>query len=79
MDKYDLRTGCLASTGANPCVIFLVLFMNNEEIFIEHRFSIPDNVNKDNMKKCLSYVASHIDDLVQAKTNISLIVLIVFI
>ncbi|CAF2059119.1 unnamed protein product [Rotaria magnacalcarata] len=56
MDKYDLHTGRLASTGANTCVIILVLFMNEEEIFIEHRISIPDNSDPNNMKKCLSSV-----------------------
>ncbi|CAM4969055.1 unnamed protein product [Rotaria socialis] len=56
MDKYDLHTGRLASTGANTCVIILVLFINEEEIFIEHRISIPDNSDPNNMKKCLSSV-----------------------
>jgi hypothetical protein len=79
MDKYDVQTGRLASTGANTCVIFLVLFVNNEQIFMEHRFSIPVNADKDNMKKCLSYVASHIDDLVKKKPKISLVVLMILI
>lgn len=70
MYKYDSRTGRLAVTGVNTCVIFLVLFMNNDEIFIEHRITMPKKINENNMEKCLSYVALHIDDLVGAKTRI---------
>jgi hypothetical protein len=74
IDKYNLSTGYLASTGANTCVIFIVLFNNSRKIFMEHRNSFPDDTKKENMKRCLSYVASHIDSLVQPNTTISLVV-----
>ncbi|UJR10934.1 hypothetical protein I4U23_015119 [Adineta vaga] len=70
-DKFNIVTGHLASTGANTCVIIIAFFKENNKIFIEHRNDFSDNLNKINMKICLTYVASHIHKLNEPKATIS--------
>lgn len=70
-DKYNIVTGQLASTGTNTCVIIIVLFKENNNVFIEHRNSFPDEPDRISMKKCLRYIASHIDKSTKGKATIS--------
>ncbi|CAF1053705.1 unnamed protein product [Adineta steineri] len=73
VDQYNIVTGHLASTGANTCIIIIVLFKENNKIFVEHQNYFPDKLDDINMKICLTYVASHVDELNKPKANISLI------
>ncbi|CAF1007489.1 unnamed protein product [Adineta steineri] len=71
VDQYNIVTGHLASTGANTCIIIIVLFKENNKIFVEHQNYFPDKLDDINMKICLTYVASHVDELNKPKANIS--------
>ncbi|CAF1531723.1 unnamed protein product [Adineta ricciae] len=71
MDKYNSVAGSLASTGANTCVAVIVFFHENNNIFIEHRNSFPQPLSNNSMKRCLQYVASHIDDINHTNATIS--------
>ncbi len=46
IDKYNLSTGYLASTGANTCMIFIVLFNDSQKIFMEHWSSFPGDTEQ---------------------------------
>ncbi|CAF1190059.1 unnamed protein product [Adineta steineri] len=71
VDKYNLHTGRSASTGASTCIIIVVLFKDNNNIFIEHRNSLPEPVDDESMKNCLMYVAAHVNSLNTIKSMIS--------
>jgi hypothetical protein len=53
------------------CDFYRTIFEGNQDIFMEHRISFTNDTSKDKMEKCLSYVGSHIDCLVQPKTSIA--------
>lgn len=72
-DKYNIRSGYLASSGANTCVVILVLFNDSQNIFIEHRLSWSEDGSKDAMRNCLFYVASHVNSSVSQDSTISLV------
>ena len=71
VDKYTSVAGSLVSTGANICFVVIALFHENNNIFIEHRNSFPQPLSNNSMKRCLQYVASHIDDMNHANATIS--------
>ncbi len=56
------------------CDFYRTIFEGNQDIFMEHRISFTNDTSKDKMEKCLSYVGSHIDCLVQPKTSIAWVV-----
>ena len=61
-DHFGSDKNCLATTGLGPCIGFIVLLNNSQQIFIEHRsdISLPREITLNNIRSCFKNVSQHI-------------------
>jgi hypothetical protein len=65
MDHFGFSKGRLATKGIAPCIGFIVILNDAEEVFIEHRSDIffPAKLKLKNVGLCFQNLAEHISEV----------------
>lgn len=65
MDHYEFSAGPLATVGVGPCICFLIILNDGQQVFLEHRSDIffASNLSLKNTSLCLENLAEHVSEV----------------